>query len=81
MSPKLLAADKVKDLFPSFSLLERERKSSVYGSEVVFNGKIFLVRMGLKERGAVQLEGKNLTGDAKNSKFIEFLLVTFKEIL
>jgi hypothetical protein len=68
--PKLINSDRIKESLPNFELIGKENRVSYYGCEAYFKGKIFTLRFGVGDKGSMLLEGRNMSGDHKNTKFL-----------
>lgn len=69
-SSKLINSDRTKESLANFELMRKENKMAYYGCEAYLKGKIFVLKFGVSEKGVMSLEGKNMTGDHKNTKFL-----------
>ena len=78
-SHRLTNPQKLEDsLFP-LQLLQSSGDDMLFGAEAYYRGKIFVVHCQLTQN-KMQFEGRNMTGDHKNTKYLEFLLTTLREI-
>lgn len=66
----MLSTEKIRESLNNFSLMEQEKHCNIYASEIYFKGKIFIMKLMVKTNGKMSIEGINMTGDYKNTKFL-----------
>jgi hypothetical protein len=69
-NPKLINSERMRESLANFELIGKENRLAHYGSEAYFKGKIFALKFAVSEKGWMTLEGRNMTGDHKNTKFL-----------